>query len=48
MISTQISLAGVTGYPEAVYFPSVPPFNELPVIFERPVVVFNYTWRTNC
>jgi len=47
MRSIQINLAGVIGYPEAFYFPSVPPFNGLPGIFERPVVVFNYTWRTN-
>lgn len=48
MRSTQINLAGVIGYPQAVYFPSVSPFNGLPGIFEGPVVVFNYTWRTNC
>jgi len=46
MRSAQIKLAGVIGYPEAIYFPSVPAFKGLPAIFERPVVVFNYTWRT--
>jgi hypothetical protein len=46
MRSTQIKLAGVIGYPEAIYFSSMPPFKWLPAIFERPVVVFNYTWRT--
>jgi hypothetical protein len=48
MRSTYINLAGVIGYPEAIYFPSVTPFKGLPGIFERPVVVFNYTLRTNC
>jgi hypothetical protein len=28
--SRLINLAEVTGYPEAIYFPSVPPFNGLP------------------
>jgi len=48
MRSNHINLAGVIGYPKAIYFPSVTPFKGLFGIFERPVVVFNYTWRTNC
>ena len=48
MRSTRINLAGVIGYPGAIYFPSVTPFKGQPGIYERPAVVFNYTWRTNC
>jgi hypothetical protein len=30
MRSTEINLAGFIGYPEAIYFPSLPPFKGLP------------------